>query len=55
MEYNEYGVLSPALATSYDMSEDGLTYTFHIREGVKWVDQQGRERGTVTANDWVFV
>lgn len=54
MEYNEYGILSPALATSYDMSEDGLTYTFHIREGVKWVDQQGREHGTVTANDWVF-
>src|SRR5690606_5337539 len=24
----------PALATSWDISDDGLTYTFHLREGV---------------------
>ena len=28
-------------------------YTFHIRKGVQWVDQQGRPIGEVTANDWV--
>ncbi|WP_300685820.1 ABC transporter substrate-binding protein [Acutalibacter sp. 1XD8-36] len=43
----------PALAESYDVSEDGLTYTFHIRKGVKWVDSQGREVGDVIADDWV--
>jgi peptide/nickel transport system substrate-binding protein len=28
----------PGLATSWDTSKDGLTWTFHIREGVKWND-----------------
>lgn len=43
----------PALAESYEVSEDGLTYTFHIRKGVKWVDSQGREVAEVKADDWV--
>lgn len=28
----------PGLATSWDTSADGLTWTFHIREGVTWSD-----------------
>ena len=28
----------PDLATGYEMSEDGLTYTFTLREGLKWSD-----------------
>lgn len=53
LEYDAKNVQQPAMATSYEVSDDGLTYTFHIREGVKWVDSQGREIADVTANDWV--
>ena len=53
MEYDCEGTLQPALAESYEVSDDGLTYTFHIRQGVKWVDSQGRELGDVTADDFV--
>ena len=53
MEYDIEGVLQPALAESYEVSEDGLTYTFKIREGVKWVDSQGREVADVKADDFV--
>ena len=39
----------PALAESWDVSEDGSTYTFHLREGLKWSDGQPH-----TADDWLF-
>lgn len=29
---DENGDIVPALAESYDVSEDGLTYTFHLRD-----------------------
>ena len=53
MEYDMENVLQPALAESHEISDDGLTYTFHIREGVEWVDSQGRKVADVTADDWV--
>jgi oligopeptide transport system substrate-binding protein len=39
----------PGQAESYTLSDDGLTYTFKLRQNAKWSD------GTpVTAEDWVF-
>lgn len=53
MEYDLEGTLQPALAESYTVSDDGLTYTFKLREGVEWVDSQGRKVADVTADDFV--
>ena len=39
----------PACAESYEVSEDGTTYTFHIREDAVWSNGD-----PVTANDFVF-
>ena len=53
MEYDMENRLMPALAESYTVSEDGKTYTFKIRQGVKWVDSQGRVVADVKADDFV--
>lgn len=53
LEYDQMNELQPALAESYEVSDDGLTYTFYIRQGVYWVDSQGREYAEVTADDFV--
>lgn len=53
LEYDAKNVQQPALAESVDVNDDGTVYTFHLRQGVKWVDQQGRELAEVTADDWV--
>lgn len=53
LTYDNENIQQPGLAESYEVSEDGLTYTFHIRKGVKWVTSQGTEVGEVKADDWV--
>lgn len=52
-EYDCEGVQQPALALSHEVSEDGLTYTFHLRNDATWVDNQGSVVAPVTADDFV--
>lgn len=60
------GALLPGLASSWDVSEDGMVFTFHLMENVPWVhynadsgaveqvmDDSGNPR-YVTANDIVY-
>ena len=53
VEYDMENQLQPALAESWEVSEDGLTYTFKIREGQVWVDNQGRKVADLKADDFV--
>jgi len=53
VEYDNYGVVLPALAESWSSNEDNTVWTFKIRQGVKWVDKNGIEAAEVTAQDWV--
>ncbi|SFQ05508.1 oligopeptide transport system substrate-binding protein [Lachnospiraceae bacterium XBB1006] len=51
--YNVENEMVGKLAESWEESDDHLTYTFHIRKGLKWVDNQQREVGDLTADDFV--
>ena len=53
VEYDSYGNIEPALALEWKPNEDATVWTFKLREGVKWVDKDGNEKGEVTAQDWV--
>ncbi len=47
-KYDEKGKISEGVAKKIDVSEDGLTYTFHLRDS-KWSDGK-----PVTAKDFVY-
>ena len=50
--YDADGNLQPDLAdhdNPYEVSDDGLVYTFHLQEGLKWSDGSD-----LTANDFVY-
>lgn len=43
------GTIEPGCAETYELSKDGLTYTFHLRKGLLWSDGV-----PLTANDFVY-
>lgn len=49
LKYDGEGKLVPDLAESYEISEDKLTYTIHLRQNVLWHDQT-----PLTAQDVIF-
>ncbi len=48
-----YGKVLPGLCESYEVSEDELVWTFHIRKGVHWADHEGNAKDELTAHDFV--
>ena len=54
-DWSSYAVpffgLRGALAESWDISEDGLTYTIHIRPGIHWHDKPPVNGREMTADD----
>ena len=46
---DQEGKLAPGQAESWEVSDDGLTWTFHLRDGLKWSDGSD-----LTANDFVY-
>ncbi|MBQ6622741.1 MAG: peptide ABC transporter substrate-binding protein [Mogibacterium sp.] len=46
---DQEGQLAPGQAETWETSEDGLTWTFHLRDGLKWSDGSD-----LTANDFVY-
>ena len=50
---NTKGELVSNIAYDWETNEDSTVWTFHLTEGVKWVDVNGEEKGEVTAQDWI--
>ena len=46
---DQNGEIAPGQAESWEVSEDGLKWTFHLRDGLKWSDGSD-----LTANDFVY-
>ena len=52
LEANPEGTLSPGIAEEWGSEDGGKTWTFKLREGVKWVDVNGNEKAE--CNAWDF-
>ena len=52
LEANKEGKLAPAVAEEWGTEDGGLTWTFKLRDGVKWVDVNGQETADCVAQDF---
>lgn len=53
LENDRYGNLVPSIAEDWSVSQDGLTYTYKLRDNAKWYTSDGEEYANVTAHDFV--
>ena len=53
VEYDMYGRMLPSLATAWENTNEGLTWTFTLRQDANWVNGQGEVVAPVTAHDFV--
>ena len=52
VEVDTNGQPVPCIATDWGSEDGGLTWTFNLREGVKWVDVNAEEKADCTAWDF---
>ena len=53
VEYDEYGRMLPALALTWEPTENATVWTFKLREDATWVNNKGEVVAKVTAHDFV--
>ncbi|MDD6682720.1 MAG: peptide ABC transporter substrate-binding protein [Clostridiales bacterium] len=53
VEYDEFGRMLPALAESWEPSNNATVWTFKLRQDATWVNGKGEVVAKVTANDFV--
>ena len=52
LESDTKGELVPCIAEEWGTEDGGLSWTFKLREGVKWVDMNGQEKADCNAQDF---
>ncbi len=52
VEADSYGKVQPAVAEKWSTEDGGLTWTFNLRNDVKWVDMNAQEKANCVANDF---
>ena len=53
VEYDYLGQVQPSLAESWKVSDDGLVWTFALRQDAQWINGQAEVVAPVTAQDFV--
>lgn len=51
---DRYGNLVGSLATSWESTDGGYTWTFYLRDDATWVDQSGEYMADVVAEDFIW-
>ncbi len=54
VDIDNSGMIACGAAESYTVSDDGLTYTFILREGLVWKGMASKDTVPLTAKDYVF-
>lgn len=52
LEVDKYGRMKACIAETWGTEDGGLTWTFNLRKGVKWVDVNGNEKADCVASDF---
>ena len=53
LSFDRYGKVVPAIAKSWEHNEDASVWTFHLRDDVDWVDQNGEVQAHLTSADFL--